>query len=138
MELPRVITDHHDGYDLAASILIEADGPGPGGASHNYRVSVPNPRAGEISPSGDLEAEAGELTVATIQYQTGPRGEPGSTPGVLDSVLLAIVVDRMRSFQAGPYSCRENAIVLTKLQEALHWLRHRADERAKRGGYSLT
>lgn len=37
-------------------------------------------------------------------------------------ILLAIVIDRLRSFQSGPFSSRENALALTKCEEALHWL----------------
>jgi hypothetical protein len=117
----REIVDHHDGHGLAETIHIEADEPGPGGASHVYRAHV------VVGHDGD------ELEVARIVYQKGPRSEPDSTTGILDSVLLAIVADRMKAFQAGPFSCRENAIVLTKVQEAIHWLKHRAYERARRG-----
>jgi hypothetical protein len=111
----RTITTHHDGHGLTESITIQADDAGPGGASHLY--------------SAVIDGEE----VASIQYQRGPRNEEGSVPGVLDSVLLAIVADRMAAFQAGPFSSRENALVLTKVQEAMHWLKHRADERARRG-----
>ena len=125
----RTIVDHHDGHGLAEKIIIEADEPGPGGASHRYRVCV------DLEPHEAPECGGGPAweEVAKIQYQKGPRHEAGSTVGVLDSVLLAIVADRMRAFQAGPFSCRENALVLTKVEEALHWLKHRADARAKRG-----
>lgn len=121
----RSVIDHHDGHGLAESIQIDADAPGPGGASHHYWASIRI--AGEDSITSSFHH------VADIQYQVGPRDEEESTPGVIDSVLLAIVTDRMRSFQAGPYACRENALVLTKTEEALHWLKHRADERARRG-----
>ena len=110
----RTISDHFDGHGLADSIHVVADELGPGGASHTYRAYV-----------GDVE-------VARVQFQKGPRNEPGSTPGVLDGVLLAIVIDRMRCFDAGDYRCRENSLVRTKAEEALHWLKHRADERARR------
>jgi len=46
---------------------------------------------------------------------------------------LAILIDRLRGFQAGPYACRENAIQLTKLEETLMWTKERAHARAKRG-----
>lgn len=39
----------------------------------------------------------------------------------------------MRSFQAGPYSNRANAIALTHMEEALMWLQQRTRERIKRG-----
>ena len=113
----KAITDHHDGHGLTESIELQAvDEPGPGGAHHRYTASIDGLRH-----------------VLDVQFQRGPRHEPDSTPGVVEGVLLAIVVDRMRDFQAGPYGCRENALVLTKCEEALHWLRHRADGRAKRG-----
>lgn len=112
----RTITSHHDGHGLTESISIVADAAGPGGASHNYSIYLNH----------------GKGTPQVIQYQKGPRNEPASTPGILDSVLLAIVADRMEAFQAGPFASRENALVLTKVQEALHWLRHRADDRAAR------
>ena len=110
----RRLLGHFDGHGLADSIEVIADESGPGGASHEYRAYI------------------GGKEVAHIQFQKGPRNESGSTPGVLDGVLLAIVIDRMRSFDAGEYRCRENSLVRTKAEEALHWLKHRADERARR------
>lgn len=127
----RLVTDHHDGHGLAERIEVEADGPGPGGASHTYRVYVDisgTKRAWDSGCTGQAREK-----VAEIQYQKGPRAEEDSTPGVLDSVLLAIVADRMKSFQAGPFSCPENASVLETVQNALKVLKDRADARAKRG-----
>lgn len=115
--LTREIQSHHDGHGLNEALEIVADGRDEkaGNASHFYQVRY----AGRI--------------VAAIQFQHGPRDEPGSAPGATEAALLAILIDRMDGFQAGPYACRENALVRTKLEEALHWTRHRADERAKRG-----
>lgn len=127
----REITTHHDGHGLADRIIIEADGPGPGGASHRYDVYV--------DISGTERAYAQGCTglsrekVAQIHYQKGPRNESGSSPGVLDSVLLAIVRDRMEAFQAGPYACVENEIVRTAVMQAMQTLKDRADARAARG-----
>ena len=114
----REIAEHRDGHGLNDSLIVTCDemDPNAGGASHHYTVTT---STGKV--------------VATIQFQHGPRHEDGSLTGCTDQVLLAIVADRHRCFQAGPYSCRENALVLTKVQESLHWLRHRADERAQRG-----
>lgn len=120
--LTRMITDHYDGHGLTESIVIEADEEDQkaGGASHYYVASIGGPNVkGQI--------------VMKAQFQHGPRNEEGSTAGVVESVLLAILIDRMRSFNAGPYACRENALVRTHCEEAMHWLKHRADERARRG-----
>ena len=46
--------------------------------------------------------------------------------------LLEIVRDQLRAFQAGPFSCRENACALTHIEEALMWLNRRAEDRAER------
>ena len=47
--------------------------------------------------------------------------------------LIAIVIDRMQGFQSGQFKCRENAVALTKLEEALMWLRKRTQDREDRG-----
>ena len=47
--------------------------------------------------------------------------------------LIAVLIDRYKRFQEGEYSCRENALTLTKLEEGQHWQDHRNRERMKRG-----
>jgi hypothetical protein len=93
------------------------DEPGAGGANHVYRVEPRN--------SAGCEA-------LDVKFQNGPIGEVGVN-GVTQEVLLAIVIDRLRSFQAGPFSSRENALALTKCEEALHWLQQRTIDRMRRG-----
>lgn len=115
-ELPiRTVSDHWDGHELNESILIETDMPDQSGAAHRYRFTI------------------GGKRVASIQFQQGPRNEDGSFPGVTEAAVLAVLIDRLRGFQAGPYSCRENAIQLTKLEETLMWAKERAHARARRG-----
>jgi hypothetical protein len=116
----RQVVTHHDGFGASERIHIYADPPGPGGASHRYIIEV------------DQEGSS-PTVVADIQYACGPRHEATSVPGVFDSVLLAVVADRMESFNKGLLPTRENSLVLTKVQEAMHWLFHRAHERARRG-----
>lgn len=50
--------------------------------------------------------------------------------------LIQAVIDRINWYQTtsdGKFKCRENALAITKLEEALHWLDHRALARAERG-----
>lgn len=68
----------------------------------------------------------------TLQFQNGPRNEEGSIPGILDTDLLEIVRDRIKSFQAGKYATRENAIMLTHIEEALMWANKRVQDRHER------
>ncbi|PZA14208.1 hypothetical protein, partial [Parazoarcus communis] len=68
----------------------------------------------------------------TILFQNGPINEAGVN-GLTHEALLAIVADRLRSFQAGPFSCKANACALTHIEEAMHWLQQRTLERMRRG-----
>ena len=94
---------------------------GPGGAYHDYSVAFEGVDTGKTVKLGDF-----------IQFQKGPRKDPSSRQGVLDVDLLEIVRDRLTCFQAGEYACRENAIALTHIEEALLWLNKRVEDRAER------
>jgi len=98
--------------------VVVVDAPSHGGASHVYRVDHAN--------------SAGVESLMTVSFQNGPIAEHGIN-GVTQEILLAIVIDRLRSFQAGPFSSRENALALTKCEEALHWLQQRTLDRMRRG-----
>jgi hypothetical protein len=39
----------------------------------------------------------------------------------------------MRGFQSGQFACRDNAVALTKLEEAMMWLQKRTRDRMSRG-----
>jgi len=51
--------------------------------------------------------------------------------GTTNEELLEVLIDRMDYLQ-GKFPCRENAIVITKLQESLMWLEKRTSDRKKR------
>ena len=73
-----------------------------------------------------------EGVYADIQLQNGARKEENSIHGIIDTDLLEIVRHRLRCFQAGPYSSRENACALTHIEEALMWLNRRVEDRIER------
>lgn len=77
-----------------------------------------------------LANDGRETATIDFQYDTVPNV---GAVGVTNEVLLAIVIDRLRCFQAGNYPCRENAIAITKCEEALHWLGARTRARQQRG-----
>lgn len=101
------------------------DEPGAGGACHAYRIEGFN--VGR-NPSEDPHAPQHSVSLV---FQNGPIAEAGVN-GVTHEALLAILIDRLESFQKGKYACRENAIALTHLQDAQHWLQHRTRERMAR------
>ena len=112
-------------------LLIEVkDEPGAGGANHLYVVSGFNTQTNASDPFTKRHGKPAEY--ATVLFQNGPIAEVGVN-GITHEALLAIVADRLRSFQAGPFACRENALALTKLEEAMHWLQQRTLRRMRAG-----
>lgn len=110
----RMLTEHKVNPANDKIDILVMDEPGPGGANHQYVVEMP------VGPD------------VYVSFQNGPIGEVGVN-GITHEVLLAIVIDRLRAFQRGAFSCRENALALTKLEESMHWLHHRTRQRMDRG-----
>lgn len=109
------------------------DSPGAGGAHHKYRVTGFDTSTNPSVPAGETADNINDPRwVMNILFQNGTIPENG-TNGVTQEALLAIVADRLRSFQAGPFSCKENACALTHIEEALHWLQQRTIKRMRRG-----
>lgn len=123
----REITSHKvNGCNEAITIHV-IDEPGAGGASHRYEVGGYNC---DSNPS--VGKDEGIALGTLILFQNGPVREAG-TNGLTHESLLAVVIDRLQCFQKGPHSCRENAIALTKLEEAMLWLQKRTRDRVARG-----
>ena len=67
-----------------------------------------------------------------VDFQCGPILEKGVN-GVANEDLLVMVLTRLEGFQNSDFRCRENAIAITKIEEALLWLRKRTMGREQRG-----
>lgn len=92
--------------------------------------SLGNPTGGHSSGEG-----------FTIEWQNGIANPNGA---IIEDVIAA-VIQRLEFFQGelpeqhplisimGKFRCRENALTITKLQEALQWLRQRTRDRRRRG-----
>lgn len=123
----RSLTDHIVSGDQASQLEISvADEPGAGGANHRYEIAGFDTRLNPSELAGSGHLQYGLL------FQNGPIREVGVN-GITQEALVAIVIDRLRSFQAGPYSCHENAIALTHFEEGMMWLQRRTVARIKRG-----
>jgi hypothetical protein len=85
-------------------------------ANHHYSVST---------------VEQASVILQDVKFQKGPIKEFGIN-GVMNEDLIAMVIDRLNSFQDSQYKCRENALAITKLEEALLWLRKRTMDREAR------
>lgn len=73
-----------------------------------------------------------ERVFAEIHLQKGPVRENGIN-GCHHEDLIEIAIDRLQSFQDSEWACRENAIAITKLEEALMWLDKRTQQRMSKG-----
>lgn len=86
-------------------------------APHHYSVST--------------SEEPSEI-IQTVSFQEGPIKENGVN-GVNNEDLIAMVINRLEHFNRSEFSCRENAMAITKLEESLLWLRKRTMGRETRG-----
>jgi hypothetical protein len=112
----RKLDDHKVNPANDTLTVAVLDEPGHGGACHEYEISHPG------------------LQSVRISFQNGPINADGNgVNGLTHEVLLAIVADRLRGFQKGPYACKANACALTHIEEAQHWLQQRTLERMRRG-----
>jgi hypothetical protein len=95
-------------------------------------LEVVNTTDAEGRPAGGFVKGVG----IDINWQNGPlgRGEERIAPngafveGVIDAAL-----QRIQHYQESQFKCRENAIAITKLEEALLWLGKRTSDREMRG-----
>ena len=82
------------------------------------------------NPAGGLVRGVG----LSIDWQNGPlgRGDDRQEPnGVFVETVIAAALQRIEYYQASKFACRENALAVTKLQEALFWLRERTERRER-------
>ena len=58
-----------------------------------------------------------------VRFQNGAMelGRNGATT----EEVLDMLIEHINYFQQGKYACRENSLVITKLEEAKHWVLHR-------------
>lgn len=104
--------------------------------AENYKEPDGTPSGGEVradvsSPSGP---EGTKEFVLYIRWQHGPLGPPSHQQpanGVFVETVIAAAVQRLEHFQESKFKCRENALAITKLEEALHWLNARTQRRVK-------
>lgn len=117
----RTIKTHEINLTNRKLEIRVTDEPGAGGANHNYEVW--------ILDQTSLDAPK---KICDIKFQNGPILEHGVN-GITQEVLLAIVIDRLQSFQSGSFPSVENVNALTFIQTGLLWLQKRTMDRLARG-----
>lgn len=92
--------------------LYAGENVAPGNAPQTYRIQIDNGNTGYNVPIEFISLEEN---------------------GVTNEVLLAIVIDRLEGFQAGPFACDENGDALEFARRSLMALHRRTRERLARG-----
>lgn len=89
----------------------------------------PNVETPPLIPAGtsDSDLKVYEGPNWSIKWQNGAM-ELGRNGAITEEILDALI-EHLSFFQNGKYKCRENALVITKLEEAKHWVLHRKWER---------
>lgn len=75
-------------------------------------------------------------TGISITWQDGPLGrgaERVEPNGAFVETVIRAAIQRIEHYQTLQFSCRENALAITKLEEALHWLGARTARREADG-----
>ena len=67
-----------------------------------------------------------------LKFQAGPIQEVGVNGCSIEDVI-DVLAARLEGFQRGAFRCRENALAITKLEEAKHWLLERTRKRQTQG-----
>lgn len=96
--------------------------------------AVNTPEGPKLIPAGtsDSDQKVYEFPGGyKLKFQNGAM-ELGRN-GAITEEVLDMLIEHFEFFQKGKYASRENAIVITKLQEAKHWVLHRKQLREEQG-----
>lgn len=106
------------------------DEPGSGGASHLYHITGFDSASNPSDPWTQRHGKSAQHS--SILFQNGPIAEVGVN-GVTHEALIAILIDRLESFQKGRFAGAYNATALNHLRSAQDCLLARTRERLQRG-----
>lgn len=73
-----------------------------------------------------------------INWQNGPMVDPATGErleqnGAFVEGMLEATLQRIEHYQTSKFRCRENALAITKIEEAIGWLQRRTSRRTKQG-----
>lgn len=100
-------------------LKIFAGPDGAGSAPHYYKVST--------------SGADGKPTWAVCQIALQEGHPKDGVNGIGVQSLLLVVLDFLQKANAGEFRCRETAVTITKIEEALQWNKQRELDRKQRG-----
>lgn len=134
MSFPRELDGHHVNPANRSLRIMAVDRPGSGGANHRYEITgfdiATNPSGEGLYQGGAVDGTP--MYELVLLFQNGPISAFGVN-GITQEALLEVCIDRLRSFQSGPFACDENAEALSHLLKAREALLSRTRARMARG-----
>lgn len=124
----REIHEHHINACNRAITLAAAEPEAHSRAPCVYYVAWPNVALEDAARTWEVD----EKERLKLEFHSGAVPE-NETNGLTIEVLLAVLIDRLRCFRAGPYACEQNDHALLHLMEARDALFERTQVRAQRG-----
>lgn len=120
----RELTQHRTNAANEALTITVLDVPGISGASCMYLIE------GFMHDPGTGQNQY-PFRQVLLPFQNGPIAN--GLNGITHEALLAILIDRLKGFQAGPYEHKANQNALNHLEAAMTHLQARTLERQARG-----
>lgn len=124
-----------EGYFVVYEDGYESFSPADAFEKGYSRVGAPEPYV--PAPGHQYPLAGGQI----LQFLDKRSGETPDAPlvlareGTTNEEVIDVVIDRLTKLNAPPFNCRENALAITKLEEAKHWLDARRARREKAGVY---
>jgi hypothetical protein len=94
-------------------VLVRVGERGPGGAFNRFDYAAFD----GVDPKPSIQG--------IIQFQDGDPAVVGVN-GVTMEVLLSVIVDRLKDYEAGPFACEENHRAISLLDRALSNMKKRS------------
>ncbi len=100
--------------------------------TNKYTKVIHNENFSHHAPDHFMVTDLKGQRLGVVDFQAGPIKENGVN-GVCNEDLIAMVICRLEHFNQSEFRCHENSMAITKLEEALMWLRKRTMSREQRG-----
>jgi hypothetical protein len=102
--------------------VLAVDGVQEDGVNHQYRIERDDgSQVGFINFNREIAEDFDENGIGdTNGYDAN---------GISDEVLLAVLIDRLQSFQNGEFACKEYGLALKKVEDALDILNKRSQKK---------
>jgi hypothetical protein len=104
-----------------------------GFTAENFVDDDGNPAGGYVSGTGFAIAWQNGPIPSAYSQTAFPPLRPSRPNGAFVEDVIAAAKQRIEHYQDGKFACRENALAITKLEEALLWLNKRTADRTARG-----